>query len=1099
MSKITKAFLVALVLSAIIILGQSQTDQSTVPATTTTGSPTSTTTATTTASEMPLYEADSISQITDDLGGRWDMWAGQEWHFNLDLQQKDNIITGTMNCLSRYELETYVSGQVSSNGTVEFIRRGPPGYNWTQYYVGKLTATPDHILMNGNFNSGEHLEPANSQWYATAELRGINAEIIEPIHWPEGSYKPWNMVDVQYTIKNTGTESHKFYLGASVRGPDDNWINLPYRETRDLAPGEEIADLLRWTVPEDAVVGSYDITIAVWKDKTADGEELVDELDRETREDQFQIEARPIVEGNVKAEIIEPIYWPEGSYKPWNMVDVHYTIKNIGTESHKFYLGAFVRGPDENWINLPYRETRDLAPGEEIADLLRWTVPGDAAVGSYDITIAVGKDKTADGDELVDELDRETREDQFQIEPRPDNGGEVPSTGSKTFILWAGDAQSINLPGARVSVDGDYIGDTDEKGEVRADLAFGSHTVTIQADCGEITRDFSFRESIDGVALTIDTCSAEFNTVQDGCGRILSYSISNGAYSPGQLIIADMGYKSEYDGELTFKGVLLVKAPDGKIYSGSKKQRTPALQENGYGANRGNSIQVRIPEDAPSGEYSVKLELCGVDDRLCDSEGWIEDQFQIEARPEVEGNVKAEIIEPIYWPDGTFKPWDMVDVQYTIRNTGTESHKFYLGASVRGPDGNWINLPNRETRELSPGEEILDLLRWTVPEDAAVGNYDITIAVWKDKTADGEELVDELDREAREDQFQIEARPVVEGNVKAEIIEPIYWPEGSYKPWNMVDVQYTIRNTGTESHKFYLGASVRGPDDNWINLPYRETRDLAPGEEIRDLLRWAVPEDAFIGSYDITIAVWKDKTPDGEELVDELDRETREDQFQIESLTSDERPVESDQQWSYYGSAYLDIQNDYMVLTPNKTYQVGNIWLNQDIFSPFSIEFGYKAGGGTGADGLILMFYKNKNYEPGSGGRLGFNAASDEGVSGYGIEFDNWKNSEPCCTDPTERHIALIKDSAANHLIWVEDPRTEDNQWHKVMVQVNNRSVSVYLDNSNIFTFEGEISASYGGLGFSAATGSYDNWHLIDDVRINPLASTSLNSSSVGS
>jgi tetratricopeptide (TPR) repeat protein len=336
------------------------------------------------------------------------------------------------------------------------------------------------------------------------------------------------------------------------------------------------------------------------------------------------------------------------------------------------------------------------------------------------------------------------------------NGGEVPSTGSKTFIIWAGDAQSINLPGVRVSVDGDYIGDTDEKGEVRSNLAFGIHTVTVQADCGEVTRDFDFKESIDGVALTIDACSAESSTAQDGCGRILSYSISSGSYSPGQLIIADMGYKSEYDGELTFKGVLLVKAPDGKIYSGSKEKRTPALQENGYGANRGNSIEVRIHEDAPSGEYSVKLELCGADDRLCDSEGWIENQFQIEPRPAVEGDVKAEIIDPIYWPEGSHKPWDMVDVQYTIKNTGTENHKFYLGASVRGPDGNWIDLPYRETRDLAPDEEILDLLRWTVPEDAVVGSYDITIAVWKDKTTDGEELVDELDRETRENLFQIE-------------------------------------------------------------------------------------------------------------------------------------------------------------------------------------------------------------------------------------------------------------------------------------------------------------------------------------------------------
>jgi len=194
---------------------------------------------------------------------------------------------------------------------------------------------------------------------------------------------------------------------------------------------------------------------------------------------------------------------------------------------------------------------------------------------------------------------------------------------------------------------------------------------------------------------------------------------------------------------------------------------------------------------------------------------------------------------------------------------------------------------------------------------------------------------------------------------------------------------------------------------------------------------------------------------------------------------------ENSNEWRYSGSAYIDTQNGYTVLTPNKTWQVGNIWLNQDIVSPFTVEFRYKAGGGTGADGLTLMFYKDKNYEPGNGGRLGFNAANDEGASGYGIEFDSWENPESCCRDPTARpHIALIKDSAANHLRWVEDPRTEDNQWHQVKVEVGARSIAVYVDGDQVITFEGDIDRNYGGLGFSAATGTYDNWHLIDDVRI---------------
>jgi hypothetical protein len=186
--------------------------------------------------------------------------------------------------------------------------------------------------------------------------------------------------------------------------------------------------------------------------------------------------------------------------------------------------------------------------------------------------------------------------------------------------------------------------------------------------------------------------------------------------------------------------------------------------------------------------------------------------------------------------------------------------------------------------------------------------------------------------------------------------------------------------------------------------------------------------------------------------------------------------------WSYSGNAYRDAQNGYIVLTSNKDLQVGNIWLNQDIASPFTIEFRYKAGEGTGADGLTLMFYKDKNYEPGKGGWLGFSPETGEVAPGYGIEFDNYENSD--FSDPTERHIALIKDSVVNHLRSAVDQRTEDNQWHQVKVEVNTRSIVVYVDGDQVINFDGDIDTNYGGLGFSAATWSCNNWHLIDDVRI---------------
>lgn len=196
--------------------------------------------------------------------------------------------------------------------------------------------------------------------------------------------------------------------------------------------------------------------------------------------------------------------------------------------------------------------------------------------------------------------------------------------------------------------------------------------------------------------------------------------------------------------------------------------------------------------------------------------------------------------------------------------------------------------------------------------------------------------------------------------------------------------------------------------------------------------------------------------------------------------------------WTYIGSAYRDETHGYVVLTEPKGDQVGIIWLNQNITSPFVAEFKYKAGGGSGADGLVFMFYKKKNYTPAGGGCLGFERLTivnevkrAEPVPGYGIEFDNFYNSNH--NDPNERHIALIKDTVNNHLIYVKDDRTEDNKWHNVRVEVYESTIIVYVDGELLFTWKGEIDRTYEGIGFSAAVGARNNWHIIDDVKITVL------------
>lgn len=192
--------------------------------------------------------------------------------------------------------------------------------------------------------------------------------------------------------------------------------------------------------------------------------------------------------------------------------------------------------------------------------------------------------------------------------------------------------------------------------------------------------------------------------------------------------------------------------------------------------------------------------------------------------------------------------------------------------------------------------------------------------------------------------------------------------------------------------------------------------------------------------------------------------------------------------WSYVGSAYRDAGAGNVVLTQNQNAQVGVLWLRDREIrdNKLTVEFSYLAGGGTGADGIVSMFYKNKNYSPGGGGVIGFIGADLKPVAGYGVEFDNHYNYEHYGMDPSWRHIAVVKDRANNHLKYVDTGVVEDNKWHHARIVVDNRTITVFVDGNKMLEYvsPGDLDRTFGGLGFSGATGAFNHWHRIDNVRI---------------
>ncbi|MBN2014422.1 MAG: DUF2341 domain-containing protein [Candidatus Altiarchaeota archaeon] len=179
--------------------------------------------------------------------------------------------------------------------------------------------------------------------------------------------------------------------------------------------------------------------------------------------------------------------------------------------------------------------------------------------------------------------------------------------------------------------------------------------------------------------------------------------------------------------------------------------------------------------------------------------------------------------------------------------------------------------------------------------------------------------------------------------------------------------------------------------------------------------------------------------------------------------------------WTYVGSAYRDATNEYVVLTTNGGGQVGVVWLKENISSNFSVDFRYLITycGFYRGDGMVFMFYKDRNYVPGSGGALGF-IGSPSVVPGYGVEFQTWLSN----------HVSLIKDSVDNHLKSVGGSCYCDGVWHNVSVRVNDSGVSVFRDGAFLLSWSGTMNRSFGGFGFSAATGMAVEYHIIDDFRI---------------
>ena len=187
--------------------------------------------------------------------------------------------------------------------------------------------------------------------------------------------------------------------------------------------------------------------------------------------------------------------------------------------------------------------------------------------------------------------------------------------------------------------------------------------------------------------------------------------------------------------------------------------------------------------------------------------------------------------------------------------------------------------------------------------------------------------------------------------------------------------------------------------------------------------------------------------------------------------------------WNFEGSAQWDSTLGVVELTSPITNSAGTAFSTASVVNAqqVEIEFLFFASGGSGADGFSLTALDESRmtgFVGQTGGGIGY-----AGMPGWSIEVDTYYNG----SDPTSAdHVAFTFDGNVNSpVIWAALPEMEDGQWHSMRVAVNDPHVLVEIDgveylNQNV---TGNLNfPAY--VGFTAATGSLTNYHLIDSLTV---------------
>lgn len=188
--------------------------------------------------------------------------------------------------------------------------------------------------------------------------------------------------------------------------------------------------------------------------------------------------------------------------------------------------------------------------------------------------------------------------------------------------------------------------------------------------------------------------------------------------------------------------------------------------------------------------------------------------------------------------------------------------------------------------------------------------------------------------------------------------------------------------------------------------------------------------------------------------------------------------------WQFDGSATWDTDDGWLELTEPVTWQGGSAFNTSEIVDSGAVEisFSFFVSGGTGADGISVTALDTTRMT-GFVGQQGVGIGYG-GLPGFSVEVDTWYNDG---VDPTEQdHVSVhIDGNIGAPVEWAALPELEDEAWHTMAVGVTGTQMRITIDGTVWIDADVPEMPSFPAyVGFTAATGSATNYHLIDALQV---------------